>query len=109
MVDDKYIPEHNFLTMTLMNIIWSVMGIVLGIWINNLSSTLIVKLNLTDTYNKIFFQVIICSFILSIIHIYVNNYFGWTWQNLTPGLFFVSFFFGVQFNIFNNIISLYNT
>ena len=50
MVDDKYIPEHNFLTMTLMNIIWSVMGIVLGIWINNLSSTLIVKLNLTDIY-----------------------------------------------------------
>ncbi len=88
------------------NFTWGAVGIILGIIINNSVAFLstLLKINVLIMQNII--QLILCSFILALI----NNlyyYFGWTWQNVTPGLFFVSFFFGVQFKIFTNIQNTY--
>jgi hypothetical protein len=88
------------------NFLWGAIGIILGIIINNsvvlLSALLKIKILLLQNI----IQLTLCSFILALIQ-YFFNYFGWTWQNVTPGLFFVSFFFGIQFNIFTNIQTAY--
>jgi hypothetical protein len=51
-----------------------------------------------------FIQISICGITLALIE-KINNNFAWSWQNVTPGLFFISFFFGTQFKILNNIAS----
>ena len=63
-------------------------------------------LNIKILFVQNIIQLFFCSILLGTIHI-LYNYFGWTWQNITPGLFFISFFFGVQFNILNNIEATY--
>jgi hypothetical protein len=92
--------------MIIKNFTWGALGIILGIIINNsivLISTLF-KIKTLLLQNII--QLTLCSFILALIQ-RSFNYFGWSWQNITPGLFFVSFFFGIQFNIFTNIQNTY--
>lgn len=96
---DKYIPNDTFYNMTIKNFTCSIIGILLGLNINKLSKIIFKKFNNTL---QILFHIILCSILLSFIHININ-YFGWLWQNETPGLYFISFFFGVQFNLFNNI------
>ena len=85
---------------------WGTTGLIFGILINNiivaLSNTLKIKYLIVQNIMQLF----LCSLTLATLHNYYH-YFGWSWQNITPGLFFVSFFFGVQFNIFTNIQSTY--
>ena len=101
-----YQPSDNFYKMLSKNFLWGAIGIILGIIINNsvvlLSALLKIKILLLQNI----IQLTLCSFILALIQ-YFFNYFGWTWQNVTPGLFFVSFFFCIQFNIFTNIQTAY--
>ena len=102
MMKINYTPKDNPLVMTLKNITWGILGLALGISINDI---IIIMSDLFDI--KILFvqnilQVTLCSLTLAFIQ-YFNNYFGWSWQNITPGLFFVSFFFGTQFKILNNL------
>jgi len=98
----KYALRENPFIMTLYNFVWGILGLTLGISINDI---IIIMSDLFDI--KILFvqnilQVTLCSLTLAFIQ-YFNNYFGWSWQNITPGLFFVSFFFGTQFKILNNL------
>ena len=101
-----YVPEDNFYTMITKNFIWGILGITLGIIINNIVGFISNKLKIKILLIQNTIQLILCSFVLAQINTHFN-YFGWSWQNVTPGLFFVSFFFGVQFNIFTNIQSTY--
>ena len=101
-----YIPVDNFYSMIAKNFIWGLFGIVLGIIVNNIIGFMSNKLKIKTLLIQNVLQLVLCSFVLALIHAQFN-YFGWTWQNITPGLFFVSFFFGVQFNIFTNIQSTY--
>lgn len=48
-------------------------------------------------------QILLVSIMAYIIERYLHRIFAETWQETTPGLFFVSVFFGVQFNLFINI------
>ena len=98
----KYALSENPFIITLYNFVWGILGLTLGISINDI---IIIMSDLFDI--KILFvqnilQVTLCSLTLAFIQ-YFNNYFGWSWQNITPGLFFVSFFFGTQFKILNNL------
>jgi hypothetical protein len=97
-----YKPKNNFYIMMIKNITWGIMGILLGIIINNtvIFITNTFKIQILMVQNAI--QLILCAFILALIQ-YFFNYFGWSWQNTTAGLFFISFFFGIQFNIFDDI------
>jgi len=94
-----------FHIMTIKNVIWGVCGLGMGIIINDiviyLSNTLRIKYLLLQN----FIQIVLCAIVLSLLHIY--NIYGWSWQHLTPELFFVSFFFGVQYKMLTNIQHTY--
>lgn len=100
--EQLYKPKDAFYIMIIKNIIWGILGISLGVIINN--TVIFVcnnfKINFLIIQNII--QLLLCAVILAVIQ-YLFNYFGWTWQNTTSGLFFVSFFFGTQVEIFTNI------
>jgi len=101
-----YKPVDNFYNMITKNVLWGGLGITLGIIINNSVVFISTLLKVKTLLFRNIIQLILCSFILASIHT-LFNYFGWSWQNVTPGLFFVSFFFGVQFEIFANIQNAY--
>lgn len=103
----NYEPNMSVSKMTVMNFSWGVIGIIIGLLVNQFSIKLFKEFNITNKLYSIIIQVFMCSLVLSSIHIQANNYFGWSWQNITPGLFFISFFFSVQYNIFNNINLLF--
>ena len=95
-----YKQSDHFVKLSTKNLLWGVMGIMLGLITNNVVIYFVEKYKITNNKLKILLHLFLCAIILSFIQIYLSNYFGWTWQNLTPGLFFVSFYFGVQYNIF---------
>ena len=98
----SYKPIDSFHIMLTKNIVWGVLGIILGILNNNIIVFLSNIFNIQILFVQNVLQIFLCSFVLTIIQ-YSFNYFGWSWQNITPGLFFISFFFGIQYNIFTNI------
>jgi hypothetical protein len=103
---DIYKPRDNFAYMALKNASWGVMGLFLGIVINNSIIYLTNELNITILLIQNILQILFCAITLSLL----NNYFhvfGWSWQATTEGVFFVSFFFGVQYKLLNNIQNTY--
>lgn len=51
-------------------------------------------------------QLILMTLILYIIEVRISMLYGSQWQTITPGLFFVSIFFGLQSSLYNNIAAL---
>jgi len=99
---NPYTPSDNFANMAIKNFAWGTTGLILGVIVNNIVIYLSNHLKIKYLIVQNVIQLILCSILLALMHSY-HNYFGWTWQNLTPGLFFVSFFFGVQYKILSNI------
>jgi hypothetical protein len=102
----SYKPTESFHILLTKNIVWSVLGIILGIINNNIIVLLCNIFNIQILFVQNSLQLFACSLILTTIQ-YCFNYFGWSWQNITPGLFFISFFFGIQYHIFTNIQNTY--
>ena len=102
----KYKPPETFYVMCIQNFIWGLLGILLGICVNNTIIFMTIFFNIENIFIQNTLQLILCSFSLALVQ-YLFNYFGWSWQNITPGLFFISFFFGVQYEIFTNIQDKY--
>ena len=50
-------------------------------------------------------QLVLAIFFLYMIEIYICPSCGIEWQAITPGLFFVSIFFGLQTSLYSNIYS----
>lgn len=102
--NDTYNPHETVVSMTSKNFVWALLGLATGLAVNkaNSYSTTIVK----NKYIGILLQLLLIAVVLAIIHVSVNNKFGWTWQNVTPGLYFVSVYFGVQFTTFTAIQSI---
>jgi hypothetical protein len=107
-LSDKYKPTEHFYRVVFKSYIWGSIGILLGILTNNSVVLLSTLFNIKALLIQNIIQLFLCSFILALTHV-VFSYFAWSWQNITPGLFFVSFFFGVQFNILTNIQNRYIT
>ena len=101
-----YKPSDNVFRMCMKNASWGAMGLLLGILINNIIVALSNSLKIKYLMVQNVMQLFLCSLALALLHNYYH-YFGWSWQNITPGLFFVSFFFGVQFKLMLNIQSSY--
>ena len=102
-----YLPSDNLHSMIIKSIIWGIIGSALGISINNIYIYILNHIDYKPNITlEILLQFILCCILLSVIHINFN-YFGWTWQTTTPGLIFVCLFFGVQYNIFNNIQQIF--
>jgi len=51
-------------------------------------------------------QLVLSIFLLYLIEIYICPSCGVEWQAITPGLFFVSIFFGLQTSLYSNISSV---
>jgi len=101
--NDIYLPIYNLHDMIIQCIIYGIIGIILGILVNNIYVYILNNISYKpNVIVEIVLQLIICSIVLSIININFH-FFGWAWQNTTPGFIFVSFFFGVQYNAFSNI------
>ena len=94
-----------FHIMTTKNIIWGISGLVLGIIVNDTVIYISNKCKIKSLFIQNIIQISICALLLA----FLNTYYlyGWDWQHLTPELFFVSFFFGVQYKIINNIQNTY--
>jgi hypothetical protein len=101
-----YTPSSTFTRMVGECLLWGTLGLVFGVMNNNLIVVISNHLNIESVLLQNVLQLVFCSVLLSAIHVNYN-YFGWSWQNLTPGLFFVSFFFGVQFKMITNIQNSY--
>ena len=103
---NMYTPDDNFVYMSIKNFFWGILGLIFGIIVNNIVIYLSITFNIKILLLQNILQLLLCTLLLSTLH-YNNNYFGWTWQNHTEGLFFVSFFFGVQYKILSNIQTSY--
>jgi hypothetical protein len=101
-----YTPSSTFIHMVGECLLWGTLGLVFGVMNNNLIVVISNHFKIESLLLQNVLQLIFCSILLSAIHVNYN-YFGWSWQNLTPGLFFVSFFFGVQFKMITNIQNSY--
>ena len=104
--NNLYKPIDNLYSMIIKNFVWGICGITLGIIINNSVIVISKKFKIKHLLAQNIIQLALCSYVLALINC-LFNYFGWTWQNITPGLFFVSFFFGVQVKIFSNLQTSY--
>jgi len=106
---NQYQPSDNLTQMIGKNFIWGLIGIVLGVLVNLILQSGVAQIGgKYENEAKLMLQLMICSFVLAFIQVKMNNKFGWTWQNITPGLFFVSYFFGSQFATFANIQTFNN-
>lgn len=99
----NYKSDDKLVNMLTKNFIWSSIGVFSGLLINNTTIQTYKILKIKNKMLQNMIQIFYCSLFLAYIQIYINNYFGWSWQNITPGLFFVSFFFGTQYKIFANL------
>jgi len=95
---NQYDPHETVVSSTTKNFVWGLIGILLGLATNKVGN--IMHKSIDNKYAIIIIQLLICSLVLAFVHVHVSNEFGWSWQNVTPGLFFVSFFFGCQFLTF---------
>ncbi len=103
----EYIPKNeSFMSMSCRNFIYGLIGIIFGLVINSISQKINKKLKIENKNLKIIMQLFICSISLGYVHTILIPQFGWSWQNLTEGLFFISFFFGVQYSVFSDIQEL---
>lgn len=101
-----YTPDDSFIYMTIKCFIWSIIGLIIGVFINNIIIYLSGKVKIESILIQNTLQILLCAIILSLINKQLN-FFGWSWQNHTEGLFFISFFFGVQYKILTNIQNTY--
>lgn len=105
----EFIPRNeSFISMASNNFIYGIIGIIFGLIINAISQKINNQFEIKNTNLKIIIQLFICSISLGYVHAKLLPEFGWSWQNLTEGLFFVSFFFGVQYYAFTDIQKRYS-
>jgi hypothetical protein len=94
---DTYDDDETVTSLTLKNFIWGLVGILLGLVINESCH---VFFDVTDILNpniKMVIQLAVCALTISLIQLKINKEFAWSLEHVTPGLFFVSFFFGTQY------------
>lgn len=104
---DKYF-SNDLVDLTLKCLLYGVIGLILGLTINFITEKTINNFRLPKML-KAFMQITLCAILLSFIQFYISKDFSEQWQSTTPGLFFVSVFFTVQFIAFSAIQSYANT
>ena len=97
----KISKTDKFHIMTVKNVIWGIIGLTLGVIINDIVIYISNKFHIKYLFIQNMLQITLCAIVVSFLHTYYL--YGWDWQDLTPELFFVSFFFGVQYKILTNI------
>ena len=101
-----YKPSDTLFIMSIKNILWGSLGLIIGILINDTVIFLANYFKIKSLFLQNVIQITFCSIILAFMHTY-HKFIGWTLQSTLPGLFFLAFLFGVQFKILNNIENSY--
>lgn len=87
--------------------LYSAAGIVLGVMIEMLIRAFQSKSPTKDTamtkMKYLGIQLAFCIVVLFVIERFISKKFAEAWQSVTPGLFFVTFFFSSQASLFSNI------
>lgn len=96
-------PHHYFKVTAL----YVLPGIVIGVLCEKITRYLQTKYKLNPLV-AIIIQLFIISVVLYLIEFYVSPEYGSNWQSITPGLFFVSVFFGLQSSLYSNIFIVAN-
>ena len=99
---EKYKIKDTISQQSIKNTVWGIMGLLLGVSINNFIILISNFFRINNLLLQNIIQITSCAVIIATIQHYYN-YFGWSWQNVTPGIFFVGFFFGTQFKLLNNL------
>ncbi len=76
----SYKPTDKFYDIAIKNVVWGIIGIAFGVIVNNASSFLSTNI----LYIDIVLQLSLVSIAVTFVYFYVNNYFGWSWQNTIP-------------------------
>lgn len=80
-------------------------GIILGLAINAAMVKLKERLKLSPLM-AVAIHITVLILILYIIETKISTRFAFEWQNITPGLFFVSILFGLQTSLFSDLSNL---
>ena len=102
----KYKTYDNVYMTTVKCIIWGILGLLLGIIINDTVLYLINKLKIKNKLIQNIIQIIFCAISVAVLHS-SNNFLGWTLHNTMPGIFFITLLFNAQFKMDEDIQSSY--
>lgn len=99
--------SDDFISLSAKNIYYTVLGILSGLFVNQLGVRLYDTLGVTNQNSRVVIQIVLCCIIFAFIQTRVDRDFAIEWQNVTPGIFFTTFFFGVQYLSFTIEEGLY--
>jgi len=80
-------------------------AIVLGVLCEKITRYLQTTYNL-NSFVSIIIQLFLAILFLFVVEYYISPKFGENWQAITPGLFFVSIFFGLQASLYANVFAI---
>jgi hypothetical protein len=104
---DEFGYRKNFVEYNKICLVYSFFAICSGYIIDNISKHIQTKyLNNKHPIIMIIIQLLLITLFMFSVEYYIYPKFGNSWQSITPGLFFISIFFGMQFNLFSNLQSL---
>ena len=87
-----------FYIMILKCIILGILGLVLGIIINDIITYVSNSLNIKNKVLLDIIQISLCAIVVGCLHL-SHNFIGWTLQNTIPGIFFVALLFDGQLRL----------
>lgn len=94
----NYQIYDNFYIMIFKCIILGILGLVLGVIINDTVTYLSNSLNIKNKLLLDIIQISLCAIVVGFLHS-SHNFIGWTLQNTIPGIFFVALLFDVQLRL----------
>lgn len=86
-------------------VLYTVVGAICGLLTNMINKTIIKTKFPKPSPVTVLLKTLVCGFTLLTIQSY-NRDFAYDWQSTTPGLFFVSVFFGLQTDLMADITAL---
>lgn len=92
----------NISDMILMCLLYSLLGLIAGLFINALSKKIISYYEITGKDKIIALQIFLCALLFIIIQ-KIYPAFASSWVNTTQGMFLTSIFFGTQYKLFDTI------
>lgn len=93
-----YQVYDNIYIIILKCIILGILGLVLGVIINDIVTYISTSLNIKHKLSLDIIQITLCAIVVGCLH-YSHNFIGWTLQNTIPGIFFIALLFDVQLRL----------
>jgi hypothetical protein len=102
----KYKTFDNGYVIAIKCVFFGILGLIIGVFINNIVIFLSNKLKIKNKLIQNIFQIVLCAIVVAVLHT-SNKFLGWTLRNTIPGIFFIALIFNVQYKLADNIESTY--